>query len=728
MKKQLLFGSALLAAITAYSQNTVSKPKPSGIINMAEKISMKFNAVEPQGNAKLNIPASIQASTAKDAAVSNVNATSISWKQIAGSANIFGMLISQTRPLQYNDDLNAISFIHRKSATYVGSPANNTGVIVGEISSNWGSTWDSTCLYSASAIVGRYPQGGIYNPVGNTNIANAYAIATGPSTDGASNWMGNFYASKQLNAFNSTASAVPNAMQVISNQATSYSTAQFGPQLFSYGFSSTDDGIVHSVAPVFATQQSKIRAARIVKGTFNAGVFNWLCDSVSPVTVPDSSNAPNLYPRPIMAWNEAGTVGYVVILGVLNTACLSNRGYQPIVYKTTNSGTSWALINSIEFNGTAANAIKNPLASVRTNTNLIIPFFKVDEGFDCVVDANNKLHIVSAIIGSAKAHRDSLLYSYSFTTTINPNDGYSWSHTPGDRPYLYDFVGDGSGSWGYRLIDSLGSEGPASRASDPATAGFAENPWLLNAADKVEIDSRIQIARTPNGQYLTYTWAESDSNFTNGQKKWNNIPNVKTRCLNVTTGLLSTTELNVTKYSVAQGTINPNVQNRATCHFISPTTGSAAVTGSTVDIKTPFTVSNSNPLDPGFNNITWFSSNTLSYSNFTINNLVSLSNVGVPAQCGTTGIKIANNSISSNINIYPNPTSNNAILEINAETASAVTVSIYNLVGALVKTVNFNATVGSNSVNLDLTNLNSGIYITNVKVGNSVSTKKLIIE
>jgi hypothetical protein len=723
MKKQLLLSSALLISAAAISQNN-AKVKPSGIVNLAEKLASKYavSAIESQNATKLNIAPSIDVvnSNAKETEVANTTATSISWKLLCGSMNVVGMVLSQTKPLQYNDNLNAVSFIHRKSSSYTAFPANNSGVIVAQVSTNWGTSFDSTCLYSDASIVGRYPQGGIYNPPGNTNIANAYAVGSGPTTDGGSNWMGNFFASKQLGGanYNYTASAVPGAMQVMSNQSATYAASVGGPQLFSYGYASTDDGIQHAAAPIFATQQTDMRGARIAKGVFTAGVFTWTFDSIVPPSLLKTDGTRNLWTRPQMAWNEAGTVGYVLFIGALNTATASNRGYQPIVYKTTNSGATWALINTIDFNSVAMAPIKAKIATVNTNTALEIPFFNVGEGYDCTVDANNKLHIVSTIIGTARAHEDSLLYSYNFTTSINPNDAYSWSHTPGDRPYLYDFLGDGTSAWTYKTIDSLSSEGPSFSAADPATAGFAENPWDANPTNKIQIDSRIQLSRTPNGQFITYSWAESDSNVTNGAKKWNNLPNIKTRLMDVTTGSVSATEINVSKVAVGQGTNNPNVANRATLHYIGATSGAATtattVGSYTVEIKTPFTVTNSNPYSQTTNNTTWYSTNTLSYV-FT----------------GTTSVGVKENSntnSASNSIIYPNPTKDNAVLAIDVKENSTVTVAIYNLVGALVKTVTANAVVGANTINLELTNLTSGVYLANVKVGNSVSTKKLIIE
>ena len=48
--------------------------------------------------------------------------------------------------------------------------------------------------------------------------------------------------------------------------------------------------------------------------------------------------------------------------------------------------------------------------------------------------------------------------------------------------------------------------------------------------------------------------------------------------------------------------------------------------------------------------------------------------------------------------------------------------------GQVLKAMKIQGQIGENNVNLDLNGMSTGIYIVNVKVGNSLSTKKLIIE
>ena len=740
MKKQLLIGSALLAAVSVYSQSS-RKISPSGVTNMSEKLAQRFavlnNPIEsnPTMSAKVG-PAqqneNVEVTSAADVNnLSAVAAPTVQWKAIGGTSNIYGMLVSSSKPLQYNWNVNAVSIVHRKGSTYQASPIgdSNSGSIVAHISTNWGATWDSTCIYTnITNALARYPQGGIYSASGNSNINNAYIVGMGPTTHttAGQGWTGNFYASKQLGAanYNNAASTAPGAMQFISN------TPPYNPGLakhdFSrYSFTSTDDGLVRSIAGRYdgkdgQGQPTGFRGAAIVKGTFNAGTFTWTSDTIIPATIQSTLASNNIWGQPIMAWNQAGTHGYVVFIGADNTYSANNntpnKGWQPIVYKTTNSGASWAKIPGIDFTAPAMSVVTDYCYPVNTNTALVIPFFNVGESYDAVVDASNRLHIVSTVVGTARNHNDSLGYTFNFGA-----QGYSWGHTPGFRPYLYDFVGDGTAAWKVIVVDSLSSEGPGATST---AAGYTANPWdpdPNNSNQKVTSDCRIQVGRDKTGEHIIYSWAESDTNFTNAQEKWNSLPNIKARMLLTTAGgstvmTMSSTEINVTRPNPAVPptyTSNPNVSNRAMFHYMSPVGDFEACTSPTTTIiRMPFTVSNSNPYAQLTENRLWYSTARLEF-------LGSTCPVGVQQ------------NLAYNVNgieIYPNPAHSNATISVDLKEKGKVSVNVYNTVGQLVNSSSYEGQFGVNNSTLNLDNLSAGLYIVNVKVGNTVSTKKLIVE
>ena len=710
MKKQLLIGALLLITIASNSQ---TKFKPSGKIDYAEKmlkkerLLMRAESISSQ-NAVIN-PSNDESSSSQSA---NSSQPINTWGVIGGSQNIYGVLVSEQRPLQYNDNLNAVSFIHRKSASYVASPAPAataaSGVMLAEISNDWGVSWDSTCFWSNNTNWARYPQGAIYNaPATNTSnaMSSAYIVGSGPCTSAASSWVGNWYASKQLGGlnYNNAPSTAVGAQQFMT---TVPSNTAVGKHSFSrISFSSTDDGKVRSIGALngddagttFATLGRK--GAAVVKGTFNSGVFSWTSDSIICDAAVRTDGGKSMGGSQ-MAWNESGTVGYVVFIGSASGATLSNKGWQPIVYKTTNSGASWALIGGIDFNSPSMTQILDRIPSINTSTNITIPFFSGGEGMGLTVDFNNKLHIVSTLVGSYSNDIDSITYSYSFST-----EKYSWGHEPGNRPYVYDFIGDGTAPWSYITVDSLSSEGPGSASGDP---GYDENPWDADAGTKVTSDSRIQAGRTPDGKYIIYSWAESDTNFTNNAKKWNSLPNLHVRCLDVTTGSLSPTEPIIS-------TTSPGVSSRAMFHYMSSTSGSAAVSSNSINITMPFTVSNSLPYSQLTNNKHWYISSVLKFK--------------VPGS-GSGSVSLLNNGSenSSNSVIFPNPAKNNTSLLLELNENTSVDLVILNTMGQVLKAMKIQGQIGENNVNLDLNGMSTGIYIVNVKVGNSLSTKKLIIE
>ena len=625
-----------------------------------------------------------------------------SFTSFSSSSNIYGVTLNTLKPLQYNDNVNVVSFIQRRGDNYPAQPYNNTGVITAMISSNWGASWDSTCIYSSNSEFGRYPQGAVYNPIGNTSVGNAYVIGCGPVIDGGGSWAGNFYASKQLSAFTTTASQVANAQQFFDTNG------PFGPNVFSndwptYGFASTDDGVVRSLGQLTYDPDAApidARGAVIQKGIFNAGVFSWSTDSLLPPVVITSNATTQMSQNGLMAWNEAGTVGYVIFIGSRTGQTLSNTGWQPIVYKTTNSGASWNIIPGIDFNSTAFQYIKNRLDHVNGNSSLQIPMFDPFEGIDAAVDANNKLHIVSVIATTASSHLDSLAYTPEYGL-----EQYTWAHTPGRHPYLYDFIGDGTSAWTFLVVDSLSSEAPGSTSGYP---GFNDNPWDDDAG-KVTSDARVQLSRSPNGQSIIYTYAESDTNFTNAAKKWNTLPNVKGRMWNNINPALSLNEINITKPAVGQ---NPNVANKAMFHFTSINSSDPLIlTTTSAQVKMPLTVTNSNPYIQGSSNTHYYSTETLTFT--------------FPP---TAGIKENQTATASQFDVYPNPASQKCTVLVQLTDAADLNVSVTNYLGQVVKQQNYKAQQGMNEVNVDLTSVKTGIYFVTVKNGTNVSTKKLVVE
>src|SRR5436190_11213587 len=617
MKRQLLFlGTALLSVSAVFPQAA-----QKGIHRAAvAEVSMNRPGLNEEREKTSPLPAAPNIQMQEQELSKPVSTATINWQLLCGSMNVNGMRIGHSHPLQYHPGLDAVSFIHRKSTSYQTSPpmppTAESGIIVAEVSGNWGIKWDSTAFYANTVQWGRYPQGAIYNPSGNTSISNAYVVGAGAAV-ASSGFSGVWYASKPLTNFDNITSTVTGAQLFHSFTQTVY-PANFNPHSWSsYGFQVTDDGLAHSVALICDnnTTSSTMRGIGVVTGTFVSGVFQWRMDSIIPPVLKKPSDSTRyLWQDPQMAWNPQGTIGYIVTPGVLSSSTLCNRGYQPMVYKMdkTLPGTpTWSLMNGIDFNSATYSHVINHLASVNPATTLTIPF--VDD-FNLVLDGDNNLHIGVTFMSTASDHPDSLNFISQFTTSINPTELYKWRHVNGERPYLYDFIGNGVNPWTLMIVDSISSEGPGVTTGRP---GFTENPWDIGSEtnSKVAMDSRIQMGRTPDGRFISFSWTESDSAFTTNAYKWNNLPDIKVRLMDINFPQVKYQmdlgpELNLTD-------VSNYVRTRATLHFMSTTTGSALLVPGTindaVEINTPFTVTNSSPYSQATNNSTYYTTARIKY-------------------------------------------------------------------------------------------------------------------
>lgn len=740
MKKQLLIGTALFAAMSAFPQTGKVSGGSAGKANHKAEIlpataGVNEDLLSPMPGSGIMTPVANPEQDMSKAV------TSVNWGLLTGSSNCYGQLVSTTRPLGYNPELNAVSYIHRKSDYYQESPSiasgAKSGVIVANVSTDFGTTWDSTAIWADATNWGRYPQGGIYNPTGNTTLANAYVVGTGPTVAG-STWSGNFYTSKKLNSFDATASTVPGAQYFFDFALTSYPTGEFAHGWTRNGFSATNDGKVRAVGILEGDLQalSTVKGFAVLTGTFNGSTFDWKMDSLMPPCTIDATGEKNLNPDPVMVWNQAGTVGYVVGIGSLQTGTLATNGMQPIIYKydsRNNATPTWTLMNGIDFN--APNMRKVIISKFQSRIGMGglhiladgdtvgVPFFN---DYDCTVDANGNLHIGATFYSHSNDQPDSLNFLQTFTTSINPSERYSWRMVNGSRPYLWDFYGDGS-SFTPLLVDSIASEGPS-----PASGqrGYNDNPWDPSGTGsaKVNMDSRIQLGRTVDGNHVVISWVESDSAFTNNQFKWNSLPDLKVRAIAVASGTNNAaykldigTSTNSNVIGAEQNlTVNDNnVRTRATLHYMSQVSPNGTVIASNannypVDIRVPFSITNSNPYSQLTNNVTWYGDAKVTFRF-----------PQVPFD--DTNI-FDNEGIFSGTAIYPNPAQGSAVVKFGMSQSATVEVTVMNAVGQVVKSTKVQGNVGENAIRVDLSGIASGIYMVNVKAGDSKTTKKLIVE
>src|SRR5688572_18288559 len=124
MNKPLLTLISFLFIFSSYSQN-------AGFKN-GQKIARNHEDIAKQNTSTTFTKARRPAS--------HLKTTAVTASRFTGSMNIFTVLLSESKPLQYCPNVNAVSFIHRKSSTYTASSNSNSGTIVGMYSTNTGTT------------------------------------------------------------------------------------------------------------------------------------------------------------------------------------------------------------------------------------------------------------------------------------------------------------------------------------------------------------------------------------------------------------------------------------------------------------------------------------------------------------------------------------------------------------------------------------------------------------
>lgn len=80
------------------------------------------------------------------------------------------------------------------------------------------------------------------------------------------------------------------------------------------------------------------------------------------------------------------------------------------------------------------------------------------------------------------------------------------------------------------------------------------------------------------------------------------------------------------------------------------------------------------------------------------------------------------------VSMYPNPASNNVNVEFSTDKNETVKLIITDLSGKVVMQQAFNATVGNNTLQADISHLAKGIYMAQLSGSNLMSPQKLIVE
>jgi hypothetical protein len=461
---------------------------------------------------------------------------------------------------------------------------------------------------------------------------------------------------------------------------------------------------VRAVGTIFDdyTNLAKPRGAAIMKGTFNAGSFTWNLDSLIFPAELRSNGSKALYYNPYMAWNNDGTIGYVVMFGMRQGSTGGSRGLQPIVYKTTNSGTTWTIIPPFDFS-TLGEVYKRLPFPIEADANTFIAWFNPGEGIDVTVDNLGRLHLVATVVSASSNHPDSLFYIYNISSGGGCGAqkykfyyGLTTLH-----PTIMDFVLNNDNTWNGILVDSMATEG---------TDG-GENSCSQWDGAGLDIRARIQVSRNDAGDKIFYSWTETDTTVTGHH--FNVYPDLYMKGYDVSTNKVTAKTL-VIGTSATTPTI---AQSGIFFHYMS--TKAINVGGGTYEI--PFTFSG----DPTFGGTTPVDHYYISGARFTTTDF---SVTATPLSGGNAiSVPIYKNNMI-NVSVYPNPTNATTQLVVNLDKASDIHIEIMNTLGQVINKMNIKGNAGQHIINVDLSNENAGVYFYSITTNVGKANGKIVKE
>lgn len=452
MKKLLLFVLVAGFAISGFSQN-----KPT-------KVKLEKRAAEVTEQAPV-APRPMPVIDTDRAVNEDVN------RIVVGKAHSQRSLRrEEPHVIYYNPELDVISvtFILDAETYDVANEDGTTGMFYSE---DHGQTWQGPVVVSDNmddGIVNYYPAGIIFNPEGNTSVADAYGIGQSTAVD----WNYKVYGSAMIG----------------------------GSEFTNYVWQDTDPDYTHNgYWNQYGLQQvnNEVRALNLkAKGDWSSFTeaefelivaelegdeFAWDFSNTLEVDVDvDPTDGVIQWTGMYVGsdsgleicWSADGETGYVWMNGVSTEAA---TGYQPILYVTNDGGDSWDFIDYDLLDGDAQDFFYDFLINVG-GADWVAPRFFESTG---VVDANGNLQMFAAV------------GSHSADVTSYPDSvGYAWTY-PGDLVSL-TFTPDGLQD--YMWIDSLNTQNV-----NDEEGSYAGNGW----------QHRLFAAKNDMEDQVMFTWTDT---------------------------------------------------------------------------------------------------------------------------------------------------------------------------------------------------------------------------
>lgn len=595
----------------------------------------------------------------------NTKSTSaISTVTVGQSVNVFGKFYPFQSLLDYDYHTNTLLHLFRGDNVSTTGNFATGNDVVAAYSQDLGLTWEKQILVLGTATERSRYPSGAMYNPAGNTDPNNLFSVVSGPVTNGAAWVKNYYGSAQYDGSNIHRDALDN---IVTDESFNEGTAVLNDGNAFVGSVDYKNGIINLMQGY--------------KGPTDT-YYNWNRRDIDikRALVPDGAGEYNMFSSFRSAFNEDGSVGYMWVTGAdaRNTA---GSSFVPIVYKSVDHGDTWDLAQFVDFG--AFPCVRDSLIEYDTILHLAAPAFqqayKAEDGnhyvtteMEGVVDAEGDLHLFSAVCSA---------------TSVDPTDlWHFW--TVGDAPepgYLYEFEYNlASGIWmAFPIRQMVGSY----TGFDVSLAGF-------------EFGHRIQASINNTGDKVVCSWTDTDPvQWSMTAPYYNLYPDIYVWGRDLTTNMhfdpkiMTLTEEiwgNCLLYNAAHDLING--------------TGSVIIPASIAELTG---ANGDSPIKINY-----------------IHGLEILDEWFVITSTRDNGL--TGNSVSA---FYPNPSKVDTKLDINLTKAENVSLQISSVSGQIVKNLNLGTlNSGSQTINVKVNDLKSGIYVANITIGQQVISKKLVIQ
>jgi hypothetical protein len=728
MKKTLFCGTmaALLLSSSGLSYadgpGKPGKLTPRRFITKAEQMK-KLAALEDAARGK-KLTAKQNFQSGKRRAAGSNSIASITYSDLGQSVNPFTILTAGRNCLSVNPSLNTVAFFRRGGvddpAGIFDSPGNklfydlNTkGGVDGQWQLSRGPVFTDDAFLNdprhtsgggTSNFGTRYPQGGIWNPPGNTDTANAVAIGLGRVLDGSNGaWGGLGLGWQRLGSGSAIkqyleSSSDPLHFRTESMEVTANAVFTTEPieDLASGGVDFTDKIAVYKI-------------------TYDAALDTLLKTTVYLPFENEGGDYATSISNTAIAFGPDGLNGFVVVTAA-NNAFDSIATYIPYFSKTSDGGMTWTDLAPLRLNRKASDLPNADLEAFRDKMLGNKVYFDAEGNVVKAVPAdtaNYKLHNVDYLVNDIDVVVDKDYYAHVIMSVAISGFGDTLNATfPGGITYYPGF-----GSWNMHLY-----------TNDPATMIKGE---LINqnvglngcwgdcaGSDNFSDANRPQAARSEDGSVLMFAWYDTDSaahpQLTDDNNSNPDLWTQRIRVAEAGSFFYGPQTRNLTKGSdndglAALGNVAPRLLNG---------TGGDYILASTIATFADFDPATGTALMP---------TQHLFVGN--INVPIAPDSFPVAANGNILGVgKIRKNLESTAISLYPNPSNGEFTAHFSSRQAGKADFRVYNQQGQLVASQEARVGKGDLNMNLNFTNLRPGMYLLQMSSGGQTGSRRFVIK